>query len=83
MPKVPLMGALNWVGKFYDDQALQFIIRQLPDKFCVTGIYITLLLEMFGKEVRFLLTWIVCIPGKRLIQKDWFRLFKPWRKNLL
>ena len=24
MPKGPLMGALNWVGKFYDDQALQF-----------------------------------------------------------
>lgn len=24
IPKVPLMGALNWVGKFMDDQALQF-----------------------------------------------------------
>ena len=24
MPKVPLMGALNWVGKFCNDQALQF-----------------------------------------------------------
>lgn len=24
MPKVPLMGAVNWTGKFLDDQALQF-----------------------------------------------------------
>ena len=27
MPKVPLVGALNWVGKLYDDQALQFYCR--------------------------------------------------------